>query len=284
MPAKGSSTFAYPGSKVTIASWIIDHFPAHECYVEPFGGSGSIFMQKEQSAVEVFNDLDGEIVEFFEVLRDHGDELVDWLENVPYSREVFETWRDEYLVGEHPDDAIERVGRLFALRYMAFGGNMQNSPTFKTQVAKGDSGVYNVDSFRRATENLHRVRDRFQQVIIECQDYTEIFDRYDRPETLFYLDPPYVDTPDGKYYRKGSQFDHGELLRRVDSLEGYVIISYDQLPSQLPAEEYNITARDRQWSINEDWVDGSEKLVMNYDPDNVPEFSEPNQTTLGEMS
>lgn len=116
------NAFPYPGNKSRHSDWIISHLPEHECYVEPFGGAAGVLFNKPRSKVEVYNDLDGDIVHFFEVLRDRPEELQAWLERVPYARQLHEEWATAYYDGYRPDDDIERAGRWFFLRYSQFGG------------------------------------------------------------------------------------------------------------------------------------------------------------------
>nr|WP_284010312.1 DNA adenine methylase [Halomicroarcula sp. YJ-61-S] len=84
----GDAVFPFPGGKSRLASWILQEVPEHECFVEVFGGAAGVLVNKdtERSTVEVYNDLDEDLVHFFEVLREQPDELVEWLSAVPYSR------------------------------------------------------------------------------------------------------------------------------------------------------------------------------------------------------
>ena len=89
----------YHGGKWNLASWIISHFPVHECYVEPFGGAASVLLQKSRSPLEVYNDLDGRVVSFFSVLRERPDELARLLSLTPYARAEYEL---SYEISERP--------------------------------------------------------------------------------------------------------------------------------------------------------------------------------------
>lgn len=100
------SAFPYPGGKTPYWKRIVPHFPSHHTYVEPFGGSAAVLLNEEPSYAEVFDDVDGDIVHFFETLREQRDEFVDWLQHVPYSRDIFEEWADGYWAGERPEDAV----------------------------------------------------------------------------------------------------------------------------------------------------------------------------------
>lgn len=108
----------YHGGKWLLADWIISHFPAHRCYVEPFGGGGSVLIRKPRSHAEIYNDLDGEIVNLFRVVRDHGQQLREKLELTPFAREEFEV---SYLDAPDP---IEQARRTVMRSFMGFGSNV----------------------------------------------------------------------------------------------------------------------------------------------------------------
>src|SRR6056297_1996802 len=86
----GHSIFPYPGNKSRHADWILRHFPEHTCYVEPFGGATGVLANKPESKVEVYNDRDRDLVQFFDVLRERGQELAEWLDNLPYARAKYD--------------------------------------------------------------------------------------------------------------------------------------------------------------------------------------------------
>jgi len=156
--------------------------------VEVFGGSGAVLVNKPESHTEVYNDLDGDLVQFFEVLREREEELVEWLNLTPYAREQHQEWKEDFYSGERPDDPIERAGRFFYLRYSQYAS--------KYRTASGFAGAHQRNKARKlrnATEKLHEFADRFKNVQIENLDYAEVIDRYDSEDTFFYRDPPYLD-------------------------------------------------------------------------------------------
>jgi len=176
--------FPYPGSKARHADWILEHIPEHRTYVEPFGGAAGVLFQKPPSKVEVYNDRDGDIVQFFRVLRERPDELVEWLEAVPYARNVYDRWASEfYDEGYRPDDEIERAGRFFALRYMSFGGG-SNDNGFRGVATKGNRRGP-AGGFVNGIRDLREFADRLRGVLVENVDWSEIVDRHDAAETVF---------------------------------------------------------------------------------------------------
>lgn len=254
--------FPYPGGKSRYASWIIENFPDHDCFVEVFGGSASVILNKPRSTVEVYNDLDNDLVHFFRVLRERGDELQEWLRNVPYSRDVYERWATAYYDGHRPDDDIERAGRFFYLRYTQFSGKYTSKSGF---CFSAHPDGYTARQFPSAREDLTEFRDRFSGVHIENLDYGELIERYDRERTLFYLDPPYPDAGDALYSHDG-EFDHGRFFDTVSAIEGKWIVSYgDVYPEEF--DEYRTVERDQRYTMDNDEKRATERLFMNYDPD-----------------
>jgi len=117
------SAFPWPGGKTHYVGQILPFFPEHRRYVEPFGGSAALLLNKPKSYVEVFNDLDDDVVHFFQTVRERREELQEWLRTVPYSESLHEQWQGEYFDGHRPDDDVERAGRWLFLRCTTYGGS-----------------------------------------------------------------------------------------------------------------------------------------------------------------
>jgi len=275
------SVFPYPGGKSQYANWIIDEFPDHDCYVEVFGGGAGVLVNKEPSHIEVYNDIDGDLVHFFETLRDRTDELVKWLQRTPYSRELHERYATEYYNGHREDDDVTRAGKFFYLRYTQWGGHIANKDIYKiTRSPK--VGSSEASKYERKVDLLDGFADRFRGVNIEQMDWRELVDKYDREETLFYLDPPYVDVGDDYYTHEG-EFNHSEFVETLRSLDGKWIVSYTDLPPGL--ENYHVLTRNQRVGLKHQ-EDGecqqtnTERLVMNFDPVEEPDFAGPDQSNL----
>lgn len=271
------SVFPYPGGKTPYVTQIREKFPSHHTYVEPFGGSASVLLNKKPSYAEVFNDLNGDIVHFFRVLREQREGLIEWLEHVPFARDVYDEWADDFWSGHRPEDDIERAGRFYYLRFSNFNGRLDRRNGFKTGGERNEAR-----SFRSAIETLDAVVARLQEVTIENLDYREILEKYDREDTLFYLDPPYVDATDPYYSSDDQAFDHGALVEALADVDGYWICSYGELPEGLRdvAETVgDFTARySMRYADRRD--EATERLAMNFDPVEEPAFSATEQTTL----
>lgn len=254
------AVFPYPGGKSHLADWILEQLPERRTFVEVFGGAAGILFNKQPSKVEVYNDMDADLVHFFEVLRDNPEELVEWLERTPYSRDLHDDWAGAFYNGYRPNESIERAGQFFYLRYSQWGGKYDKNSGLGT--AKTSSRAA---AFANKRKLLTEFADRFEYVVIENLDWREIFEKYDSEHSAFYCDPPYVDQ--GSYYPEGG-IDHDSLIESVEDLEGDCVISYSELPER--AEDLNVL---EQWSKNfmGNGKSGSSKqtvdrLGMNFDP------------------
>lgn len=212
------------GGKWILAPWIISHFPEHRCYVEPFGGAASVLIRKARSYAEVYNDLDGEVVNLFRVVREHGDELRQRLHLTPFSRDDFE---QSY---ESTGDSMEQARRTVVRSFMGFGSNSHNKATgFRAKSNR--SGTTPAHDWTNYPECLAAVVERLRGVVIENRDAKQVMAAHDSPKTLHYVDPPYVaDTRDkGNDYRhEMSDAQHEELSRFLRGLSGMVVVSgYD---------------------------------------------------------
>jgi len=279
MPKKNSGTFSYPGGKTTIAPWIIDHFPNHTTYVEPFGGSASVLMQKPKSNVEVYNDLNSDCVAFFEAIKSHGDEIQEWVKNTPYSRELYEEWRDEFNAGIRPDDVVEQAGRFWFLTTASFGGKLhQGGGTFSVQKDKCAESQYGPTKWQRKSENIPIIRDRFHNVEVENLEYKNLLEKYDSEDVFFYFDPPYVDVGED-YYMTGDGFDHLRFCEALEDVDGKWLVSYgEHVPNQLT--DYHTVTRTKEATMSKQRPEIMERLIMNYDPDQAPGFKQANQSGL----
>jgi DNA adenine methylase len=211
----------YHGGKWILAPWIISYFPAHKVYVEPYGGGGSVLLRKPRSYAEVYNDLDGEIVNLFRVARDSGEKLRDILELTPFSRNDFE------LSYEFCENPIEQARRTVVRSFMGFGSNSHNQATgFRSNSNR--SGTTPAHDWKHYPEEFVAIIERLQGVVIENRNALEVMAAHDTPQTLHYVDPPYLpETRNaGKDYRyEMTKEQHEELASFLEGLEGSVIVS-----------------------------------------------------------
>lgn len=221
------------GGKWKLADWIIANLPPHRVYVEPFGGAASVLLKKPRSYAEVYNDLDGEVVNLFRVVRDHGEELRRALELTPFARDEFaESYRKA-------KDPLEQARRTVARAFMGFGSNAHNKATgFRANSNR--SGTTPARDWRNYPDALGAIIDRLQGVVIENRDAIDVVQAHDGDETVHYVDPPYVSATRGKggdYRHEMTDADHEQLALALHALRGAVVLSgyrsalYDDLYS-----------------------------------------------------
>lgn len=211
------------GGKWLLAPWIISHFPKHRVYVEPFGGAGSVLMRKEPAYAEIWNDLDGEAVNLFRVLRSsQGPELVRQLRLTPFARDEFAS------AYEASNDPVERARRLIIRSFMGFGSNGHNLVTgFRANSNR--SGTTPAHDWTNYPDALALVIERLSGVTVECKDAKAVMAQHDGADTLHYVDPPYVFATRADlskdYAHELTDEDHAELLVFLRGLGGMVVLS-----------------------------------------------------------
>lgn len=218
----------YYGGKWRVGSWIIDQFPDHTCYVEPFAGGASVLLQKPPSRIEVMNDLNDDVINFFDMLRDKPEQIIRAILLTPYAREELRRARK----AEPTDDPIERARRFYVRCWQSYGsGTGKSSTGWRFQIGTGDNSRASAIGSWNDTQHLWAVAERLKQVQIEHDDAFKVIERYDSPETLFYLDPPYVhstryhDSVSKGYSHEMEDQDHRALAAQLVGLKGMVIIS-----------------------------------------------------------
>lgn len=215
----------YHGGKSRLANWIVSYMPEHSCYVEPFGGAASVLLRKRSAKSEIYNDLDGDVVNFFAVIRDQGDKLAESVFLTPFSREEMDA---AYLPANDP---LERARRFMVRAHMALKTtSIRKKSSFRASI-NSDDYCSQFFTWYKAPETILAVRRRLARVCIENCDAFALFDRYDHPKTLWYLDPPYMPAERSKssnnrgYAHELTEEEHARLLHRAKRLSGMVMIS-----------------------------------------------------------
>lgn len=220
----------YHGSKFRLAPWIASFFPEHRVYVEPFGGSAGVLLQKPRSSAEVYNDLDGEIVNVFRVLRDRkaAAKLLRLCQLTPYAREEFE------LAQQAAPDSVEQARRTLFRSWAGFGSaSATHGRSGMRTVTNGGRYKPVTRSWTRVSELIPQFTARLAEVIIESRPATQVMRQHDSEQTLHYVDPPYFPETrskrsDGNYRHEMSIADHEALLTCLAGLDGMVVLSgYD---------------------------------------------------------
>ncbi len=209
------------GGKSKLAKTIIAHFPEHQTFVEPFGGSAAVLLAKTPSKVEIYNDLDGELINMYRVLRDPAQ-----FEQLQLAVECTLYARAEFALAKEPvDDPVERARRFIVRQRMSHGGLGRRWSYCIGDSSAGMSSV--VRRWRAGVERLPDVHKRLRGVQIEQDDWQAVMQRYDSSSTLFYLDPPYAPETrvGGGYHHELSSEDHLRLVSQLLSTRGMVVLS-----------------------------------------------------------
>ncbi|CAH6119309.1 DNA adenine methylase [Salmonella enterica] len=212
------------GGKRRLAKHILPLFPAHTCYVEPFCGAAALYFLKTPSKIEVINDINGELVNLYRVVKHHLEEFVRQFKWALVSRQIYKWLQD---TPEETLTDIQRAARFYYLQKQAFGGKVADH-TFGTSTTSAPR--FNL---LRIEEELSMAHLRLSRTLIEHLDWHQCIERYDRPHTLFYCDPPYWGTEGYGVAFGLENYDHmAELARRI---KGKMIISVNDIPEMRQA-------------------------------------------------
>lgn len=226
------SPFPWFGGKQKLADSIIALFPPHHVYVEVFGGGASVLLSKTPANLDVYNDLDEGLVNFFRCLRDEPERLVALLELTPYSRAE---WAHSRATWFTIDDPVERARRWYVVASQTFGAIAYTGRGWGGE-RLGRMHLNGAASTANRIDHIWRFVERMRLVQIEALDWRECLERYDHADCVFYLDPPYVAATrrSGGYAHELTDDDHVELVERVLALEGVAIVSGYEHPSYEP--------------------------------------------------
>jgi DNA adenine methylase len=263
------SMLRYHGGKWRIAPWIISYIPAHKIYVELFGGGGSVLLRKPRSYSELYNDLDGEIVNLFRITRNRGDELREKLFLTPYSREEF------ILAYEPASDPLEQARRTVTRAFMGFASAAATEGKsykgknplagFRSNTSRG--GNIPAHDWANYPDALKSIIERLRGVVIENRSALDIIPIHDTEETVFYADPPYLPSvrdygADYKY--EMTEEDHIRLAEKLNQVKGAVLVSgyhsdlYDELYRGWIRREKNTYADGALPRVEVLWMKGIE--------------------------
>ena len=223
MPAQHLKPFAWYGGKEALAPLLVSLLPIHEVYCEVFGGSGALLFAKYPSHLEIFNDLDSGVVNFFRVLRnaEQVQELQRLLTLTPYAREEYYDCLKQWEDAANP---VERARQWYVSVMLSMNSSIRNTGWSSTKAP----GSNPAKAWRNSMHRLHRCAERLAQVEIDHRDFEQVLRAYDSPETCFYLDPPYLPATRRKnycYHQEMSLGDHERLLTCIQHVRGMVILS-----------------------------------------------------------
>lgn len=233
--ARGRPILRYHGGKWALAPWIISHFPEHRTYVEPYGGAASVLLRKPRCYAEIYNDLDTDIVNVFRMVRSRCAELEALLRATPYAK-------DEFIASyERSDDVMEQARRTIVRSFMGFASAAATGAPTGFRARNGtNGGTPPGRDWSNFAGALPALMARLREVVIENKDAVIVMRQHDAPNTLHYVDPPYVTATRcgaAGYRHEMTNAEHGDLAAILKSLRGMVVLSgypcelYDDLYS-----------------------------------------------------
>lgn len=245
----------YHGGKWKLAPWIISHFTEHRVYVEPYCGGLSVLMRKPRTRCEIVNDLDGQIVNVFRVLRDpeQASRLEKMLALTPYAREAFD------LSYEESEDPVEQARRTIIRGFLGCS-TRGTSGGHRTGFRYSDCGGTVAEKiWARYPDRVHQFCRRLSGVVIENKPAIEVIDGRDAsrdgPHALYYCDPPYIHSTrqEGSHWRRAykhemTDADHVDLAERLHRIRGMAVVSgyssalYDELYGDWERREHKAYA------------------------------------------
>jgi DNA adenine methylase len=219
-----NSPFKWVGGKSRLRKHIVAILPAHTCYAEPFAGAAWVLFAKPPSPVEVLNDKDQELINFFRVVKEKPDELIASFEWELVSRAEFER------LAELPPmqlSDVQRAHRFYYLIMAGWGGEL-HYPRFQTSITDGGHGNRLIGALKTLRQRILPVYERLQTVLIENLDWRDCINRYDRPKTVMYLDPPYPGNGCNYVHNMRDWDEHRELAERLNAARcKWILSSYD---------------------------------------------------------
>lgn len=262
--------FGWYGGKYSHLEWLLPLLPSCHHYCEPFGGSAAVLLNREPSPIETYNDIDGELTNFFRVLREDADRLIRAIALTPFSREEFAL----ACVIDPALDAPERARRFYVRARQVRTGLAQSASLGRWANCKNTSRAGMAGAVSRwlgAVEDLPEIALRLLRVQIENRPASEVIQLYDSPTTLFYCDPPYIHESrqdNNAYAYEMTDQEHSQLSQLLNSVEGMVAISgYDcDLMNELYPEPRWSKNVGPSRTIHSTKGKRTEVLWTNYDP------------------
>lgn len=211
----------YPGAKWSMADWIIEHMPRHHSYLEPYFGSGAVLFRKPVSNIETVNDLDGDVVNLFLIIRECPEKLSRLVAATPYSRSEYDNSYSQV------KDPLESARRFLVRCCQGHGFRANGYKVGWKNDVQGRERAYALKSWYQLPVVIEKVSERLRMVQIESMPALDLIKRFKYPNVLIYADPPYVlSTRSGKQYKhEMTDTDHLELLEVIDQHPGPVLLS-----------------------------------------------------------
>lgn len=236
--------FPWQGGKTRLVSWIVPKLPPHRLYIEPFAGTAAVLLAKPRAPIEVLNDRNGDLMAVYRCLQspDLTRRLRRRLFYTPIARAAWERAREPVA---DPDDVLERAVRFLVRQIQSFGG--------KPDGMTWGGGIGDNIGRRQAValRRLHQAARRLRGVALESADWRDLIARYDRPDTCWFFDPPYLtDRMDDVYGTGFTAADHAELVATVLRLRGFVVLCGYDHPIYAPLTDAGWTVDRRQVTVS----------------------------------
>ena len=251
----------YPGSKWSIADWIISFFPEHHSYLEAFFGSGAVLFNKPRSNIETVNDLDGNVVNLFEWIRKDPERLAREIYLTPYARRIYD---DAFKTV--PEDSFGKAVNFYIRLNMGHGFRTTGEKVGWKNDVQGREKAYAASDWCNLPDKIMQAAERIRGVQIENRSAVELIERFNNPRVLIYADPPYVlSARHGKQYRyeMDNQHQH-DLIDVLQAHKGPVLLSgYD---SDLYNDRLSDWHREETTCYSQIASKKKEVLWMNFEP------------------
>lgn len=264
----------YPGAKWRIAKWIISHFPKHHSYLEPFCGSMAVLFNKPFSNIETVNDLDLNVVNLFQCIREDSGRLAKIVETTPYSRYEY----DSIYYAEVPDCKYEKARQFLVKCWQGHGYRVNKYKVGWKNDVQGREKAYAMRQWNELPERILLAAERLKQVQIECMPAIELIKRFKFQKVLIYCDPPYLMETRSTHVKQQysnemlTEQEHIELLEVLLQHPGPVVISGYE--SGLYDSTLKGWSRDVIRSNDQSNKPRTEVIWMNYEPKTQIELTE----------
>ena len=268
-----NSPFRYPGGKFYARKLLLPLIIQHTTYIEPFAGGASVFFAKDKAQNNWLNDADEDLFNMYLHIRDHVEELVDFLEGIPATKERHGYFKNEFI----PQNDLQRAGRWYYLNRTSYSGIMKRENCYW---GYGDKYSMRPENWPR---NLRRTSKKLQGVKITCRDFEEVLLEAEDGSFLF-IDPPYFNADQDKFYSCAfSRLDHLRLARLLREHSGRLnfLLTYDNVPEIRKMYSWANEMLDREWNYTINRTDdqkangdkskkgerykGKEVFVINYE-------------------
>ncbi len=257
----------YYGGKQTLLKYLLPLIPQHRMYCEPFFGGGAVFFAKRKSDVEVINDINGEVINFYKVIKTKFSELQKEIQSTLHSRELYKKAMEIYKNPEKYSD-VKRAWALWTATNQGFAG-MIGSWGFGKDDSKEAALANKRDAFTKDYEQ------RLTKVQVESNNAIKVINRCDDKETFIYADPPYIGSDQG-HYKGYSESDYRELLDTLAKVKGkFLLSSYPSkiLTSYINKYKWRVQKITKSIAVTKHTDKlKTEMIVMNYDPTKMKAF------------